>query len=125
MDSNLKKKLRSILFFHLDGIAISPTMSSLHKQGITQFILNKPNFHFQDITSNYKCNPGYMNVALRLLASQGWLKREILIDGEEINFHLTEKGQNAFTFAQYYVKFSNIIPELCNIEHYLYSTKPL
>ena len=40
-----KKVLRGILFRHLDGIAVAPTVSALYDGGITEYILQHPHFH--------------------------------------------------------------------------------
>ena len=91
MDRLEKKRLRSTLFCHLDGIAMAPTVSTLHHGGIIEYILKYPHFSFQELSREFEFNGGYLNVSLRLLASQGWLERKILKDGEEIDFKLTEK----------------------------------
>ena len=105
MDREEKKALRGILFRHLDGIAVGPTVSAMHKGGISAYILKYPHFSFQELSSKFETNAGYLNVALRLLASQGWLQREILKDGEEIDFKLTDKGKTALLLANHYSLF--------------------
>ena len=81
MDKEKKKFLRSILFRHLDGIALCGPISALNKNGVTRFIQSDPSFSIQDILNNFECNSGYLNVTLRLLASQGWLTYNIIADG--------------------------------------------
>jgi hypothetical protein len=120
MTKDRKKQLRGILFQHLDGITLCSTIATLFNNGITQFILENKTFTIQDILSKYECNAGYMNVALRLLASQGWLKRNIIQDGEDIEFHLTEKGVKGLAHAHYYDRFYTFIPFLIDIDKYLF-----
>ena len=120
MTKDRKKQLRGILFQHLDGITLCSTIATLFNNGITQFILENKTFTIQDILSKYECNAGYMNVALRLLASQGWLKRKIIQDGEDIEFHLTEKGVKGLAHAHYYDRFYTFIPFLIDIDKYLF-----
>ena len=122
MDQEEKKILRGILFRHLDGIAVGPTVSAMHKGGISAYILKYPHFSFQDLSSKFETNAGYLNVALRLLASQGWLQREILKDGEEIDFKLTDKGRTALALAHHYNLFCQYIPTLIKIDHYLFDS---
>ena len=100
MDREEKKRLRGILFRHLDGIAMTSTVKALNKIGIIKFILEHPTFHFIEINSAFKTNDGYLNVALRILASQGWIKRDILMDGQDLMFSITEKGQNPRKIGQ-------------------------
>ena len=123
MNREEKKILRQILFRHLDGIALVPTVSALHAGGICEYILQHPHFSFQEISNEFETNAGYLNVALRLLASQGWLKREILLDGEEIDFNLTDKGKKTFSLAHIYVPFSQYISTLINIDQHLFDSK--
>ena len=119
MNREEKKTFRGILFRHLDGIAVGPTVSALHESGISEYILGHPHFSFQKLSSEFETNSGYLNVALRLLASQGWLKRQILLDGEEIDFKLTDKGKNALLQAHHYAHFCQYIPVLVNIDQHL------
>ena len=122
MDINEKKKLRSILFRHLDGIAIIPTVHALNEIGIINFIKEHHVFRFTDLQSNFKTNGGYLNVALRLLASQGWLNRKILLDGEEIDFTLTKKGMTMLEFAAKYSSCANHLHDLMIIEKHLFKS---
>ena len=119
MDVNEKKKLRSILFRHLDGIAIIPTVHGLNEIGIIDFIKEHHDFSFTDLQSNFKTNDGYLNVALRLLASQGWLNRNIMIDGQEIDFSLTKKGKAMLEFSNEYSACANHLQDLMIIEKHL------
>ena len=113
-------ELRSTLFRHLDGIAIAPTVSSLQEGGITNFIQDNPHFTFLEIHDKFETNSGYLNVALRLLASQGWLTQNILQDGEEIEFELTDKGREAFSMTPIYTSFCEFIPVLIELDRYLF-----
>ena len=120
MDKERKKQLRGILFQHLDGITLCSTIATFFNKGITEFILENKTFSIQEILSKYECNAGYMNVSLRLLASQGWLKREIIQDGEDVEFQLTDKGNIGLSHAPYYDTFNKFIPFLINIDKYLF-----
>ena len=121
MNREEKKALRSILFRHLDGIAVCPTVSALHEGGIGEYILKHPHFSFQKLSKEFEINAGYLNVALRLLASQGWMQRKILTDGEEIDFKLTDKGKIALSLSHHYVQFCQYIPVLVNIDQHLFN----
>ena len=121
MNREEKKKLRGLLFLHLDGIAIAPTVSALYKGGIINYILNNPHFTFKKISKKFKTNNGYLNVALRLFASQGWMTRNILIDGEEIDYILTKKGQIALSLSSKYASLDQYMPILINMDNYLFN----
>ncbi|MDA9264509.1 hypothetical protein N9P71_06575, partial [Saprospiraceae bacterium] len=73
MDRQQKVQFRSELFRHLDGIVTIPTAYLLHSSGVLDFILSEGKTTLKSIASKFKANDGYLNIALRVLASQGWL----------------------------------------------------
>ena len=123
MNKDEKKQLRGILFRHLDGIAIGPTIAALYKKGICAYIQGNSHFTFQNITKEFKVNEGYLNVGLRLLASQGWLDRIIIKDGKDIDFNITEKGKKVFPLFSKYVDFFSFMPASINLDPYLFNNK--
>ena len=124
MDRERKKYLRGILFRHLDGIALCSTISTLHNKGVAEHILDNPSFTIQQLLNEFKCNAGYLNVSLRLIASQGWLERKIVQDGENIKFQLTDKGQEFLSLLYHYDSFCQFIPVLINLDRYLFDPSP-
>jgi len=120
MNKERKKDLRGILFQHLDGITLCSTIATFYNKGVTEFILENKTFTIKEILTNYECNAGYINVSLRLLASQGWLKREIIQDGEDVEFQLTSKGNIGLSHAAHYEAFNKFIPYLINMDQYLF-----
>ncbi len=86
MQSRIKKKLfRSHLFSHLDGIVLIPTIIALEKKNIiSQLKKNSIN----ELAEQFNANEAYLNVALRLLASQGIL-RQIIYDDHNICYENT------------------------------------
>ena len=120
MNRERKKHLRGILFRHLDGIALCSTISALHKKRISQYITNHFSFTIKEILKEFECNAGYLNVSLRLISSQGWLEQDIIDDGNNIQYQLTEKGKQCFQLAHHYNDFSKCIPILINIDRYLF-----
>jgi len=120
MNKERKKDLRGILFQHLDGITLCSTIATFYNKGVTEFILENKTFTIKEILTNYECNAGYINVSLRLLASQGWLKREIIQDGEDVEFQLTSKGNIGLSHAAHYEAFNKFIPYLINMDQILF-----
>ena len=120
MDRERKKYLRGILFRHLDGIALCSTISTLHNKGVAEHILDNPSFTFHKLLNKFECNAGYLNVSLRLMASQGWLERNIIQDGENIEFQLTDIGQEFLSLAYHYNPFYQFIPILINLDSNLF-----
>ena len=112
-----KRTLRSDLFRHLDGIVIAPTVDALEKQGVLQHLLKHKELELTDACNIFKANEGYMNVALRLLCSQGWLTQHLNNHKDEIKYTINDKSEEAFALAHLYkdvvdlVKFSGKYPK--------------
>src|SRR5690606_444919 len=68
-----KKDLRSIIFRHLDGIVTLPILVTLNDAKILAFISQHEKIELHELATRFKANEGYLNVALRVLASQGFL----------------------------------------------------
>ena len=101
------KKFRSDLFIHLDGIALTPALSSIFDSNYKKLeklkLLEPFVIKTQELT-NYKINSDYLNVTLRLFESQGWIKREWLND-EEIKICTTDYGYSFFENSKLYADY--------------------
>ncbi len=102
-----KLKIRNTIFRHLDGITIAPTIDALFKKGIIDYMEKEGHWDLCSIIRKFNANIGYINIALRLLASQGWLMRTVLKDGKNIEYSLTDLGRNMIQYAH---KYSQLIP---------------
>lgn len=110
-----KTTYRSELFRHLDGIAVAPVAYALREKGVLDFILNKEQCTLDGIVEQFKGNDGYLNVGIRLLASQGWLDyslnnetNEVAITtnkNSEIAFELVERFEEVVGFVKISEKF--------------------
>ncbi len=72
-----KKDLRSVIFRHLDGIVTLPVLVTLNNADILQFISNNEKVTLNELATQFNANEGYLNVALRVLASQGFLNYQV------------------------------------------------
>ena len=106
MDKDLKRKLRGDLFRHLDGIVTCPTAYALNEGGVLSFILERESTTLVEIAERFKANKGYLNVALRVLASQGWLDYTIDITGVSVS--LNDTSSIAFELIPIYKQVSRI-----------------
>ena len=97
-----KNKYREELFRHLDGIAIAPVAYSLKEKGILDFILKKQHFLLSEITKKFNANEGYLNVGLRILASQGWLNYDVDNIKNTVTISQNEKSKIAFQHFNLY-----------------------
>ncbi len=102
MDSKQKSILRSQLFRHLDGIVIAPTAYVLKANGVTDYILQNKNISLSELASKFKANKGYLNVALRGLCSQGWLKQHVDNASNTVYFETNEASEIAFDHFNLY-----------------------
>ncbi|MCK8522080.1 class I SAM-dependent methyltransferase [Aquimarina sp. D1M17] len=89
-----KQLFREELFRHLDGIATAPIAYSLFKNGITKHILQQQETTIAAIAKSCKANEGYLNVALRILGSQGWLNYKV--DKDQTFIGVNENTNIAF-----------------------------
>jgi hypothetical protein len=94
--------LRSTIFRHLDGLVTAPVAFCLYKKGVLAYILDKKEVSLSDLTDKFKANEGYLNVGLRVLASQGFLNYHINTSTDLITISINEKSEIAFSlFALY------------------------
>lgn len=101
MTKTEKAVLRADLFRHLDGIVTAPTAYALHQAGVLTHLLQQEKVQLSAITSEFKANEGYLNVALRVLAAQGWVNYEI-VGENEIWITTNEKSKIAFDLVPLY-----------------------
>ncbi|MCX6171739.1 MAG: class I SAM-dependent methyltransferase [Flavobacterium sp.] len=95
-------ELRGILFRHLDGITTAPTAYSLLEKGVLSYILQNKKVSLQELVSKFNANEGYLNVALRILSSQGWLTQKAGNQTDELIFVINEKSEIAFSLVPLY-----------------------
>lgn len=70
MDTNLA---RGTIFRHLDGVVIVPIILSLYHKKFFSYLEEKQIVSLNECSAYFTANKGYLNVALRALASQGYL----------------------------------------------------
>ena len=92
-----RNQLREAIFRHLDGLVVVPVAFSLFKKGILAHLLKEKSTTLSQITNEFHANEGYLNVALRVLASQGFLKYEV--DNKSGNVTITSLPISEFAFS--------------------------
>jgi len=103
MLSKEEQKLhRSTIFHHLDGIGTAPSALTLFKKGILDYLIKNEEVSLSDISGKFDANEGYINVALRILASQGWLVQNIDNKTDKIIFAVNEKTELACKYILLY-----------------------
>lgn len=104
-----KKQLRSSIFKHLDGIVTAPVVVEIQHKSILNLILDRKKTALSEITKEVQSNEGYLNVALRTLASQGFL--EYTVDNEKNEVWL-ESNATTESVIRYSYLYEKVLPFL-------------
>ncbi len=107
-----KTNYRATLFRHLDGIATVTTAYSLYKKGVLEFLLQNKSSSINELTVKFKANKGYLNIALRVLCSQGWLTQNITND--DVIYSINKKSYDVIKLIPLFKK---------PVNHLKYSSK--
>ncbi|CAI2768235.1 class I SAM-dependent methyltransferase [Flavobacterium collinsii] len=97
-----KSQLRSSIFRHLDGLAVAPVAIALKNNAVLEYILNKKQIQLSELVTVFKANEGYLNVGLRILASQGFLDYEVDNRSQEITISINVRTEMAFSLFYLY-----------------------
>jgi hypothetical protein len=114
--SSENAQVRAIVFAHLRGIVLAPVVRALSERGVfTLFDDSSERVTLDRIVEKTHGNRGYVRIALRLLASAGWLERP----GE--TYALTPHGTAALAFApEHYRDAVAFIPMAIFLEDFLF-----
>jgi len=104
-----KKQLRSKLFRYLDGLGVAPTAYVLHAKGVTKYLLDNSEVEISTISNHFNANEGYLNVALRILCSQGWLTQKIDNQSDQIIYTVNGQSKIAFDYFHHYEEVYNLL----------------
>lgn len=102
-----KRAFRSLLFKHQDGIAITSIITILERHDVFNFLATNTSTSVATILTKFPVfHGGYLNVALRSLASQGILTYEVT--REEVRIEITSKFTAFQRHIAHYVKFDEL-----------------
>lgn len=104
-----KSELRGKLFRHLDGIVTCPAAHELHAKGITEYLLEAKKTDLTELSKIFKANEGYLNVALRTFASQGWLEYKVDNDTNMVTISTNELSETAFSHFHMYREATELL----------------
>ena len=102
LSKDIKRKLRGDLFRYLDGLVVAPVAYALHDKGVLSHLLAHSSASIADLTSKFSANEGYLNVALRILSSQGSLDITLNNDQDTVIYNTNEKSKIAFDLCHLY-----------------------
>ena len=97
-----KKYLRSLIFRHLDGLVTAPVLSALAKKGALHYIVERKTIQLEELTNEFQANEGYLNVALRVLASQNMLEYSVNNAENSVEIQTNKYSDRAFTNIDIY-----------------------
>ncbi|CAN5279375.1 hypothetical protein BH10CYA1_BH10CYA1_45970 [soil metagenome] len=97
-----KAALRATIFRHLDGIATAPTAYTLLEKGVLEHLLQHKEADVTELASLFRANEGYLNVALRIVSSQGWLDAEVDNVNNRVKYRVNAKSGVAFEHCRLY-----------------------
>ena len=95
-----RDRFRSHLFRYLDGFPIAPTITALEKHGVLYLFRASQTVSLEDVVRQCGCNEGYLQVALRLLCSQGWLVQDVNARTDSIRYTTTSRTAHALHHTQ-------------------------
>lgn len=104
-----KEQLRGTIFRHLDGIATATSAYTLQKKGVLDYLLEHKNVNLKTLTDTFKANEGYLNVALRVLSSQGWLDQDLDNKTDQITYATNTNSRRAFELVPLYEQAVNLL----------------
>ena len=106
-----KKFLRALIFRHLDGIVTAPVVSVLASKGILHYIIENKKVTLNQIANQFQTNEGYLNVALRVLASQNMLKYDLDFKTNLVTIEINKYSERAFTNLDIYDDLSKFLQQ--------------
>ncbi|MFV0223772.1 class I SAM-dependent methyltransferase [Empedobacter falsenii] len=92
-----KKYLRSLIFRHLDGLVTAPILNVLASKGVLHYIVEHKTMLLDQLTKEFQANEGYLNVALRVLASQNMLEYTVNNEQKIVEIQTNKYSDRAFT----------------------------
>ncbi|MEV3860028.1 hypothetical protein AB0J38_37690 [Streptomyces sp. NPDC050095] len=112
---------------HIDGLSLGTTLVALDRHGALAELLDEPTVTVDGLARHTNANPGYLHVALGLLANQGWLTPHV---GEgsldTLSYHITPRGQTVLTeLAAFYATAAAFLPLAQRLGRLLSSTHHL
>lgn len=116
-----KAAVRATIFTHLSGIVLAPTVAALADRGVFRlFDSSSAWITLGEICEHTHANRGYLLVALRLLASCGWLRQRTTAS-QSHEYAITPEGLIAVRLAApLYREAISFIPKSLFLEDFLY-----
>jgi hypothetical protein len=120
--------VRTVVFQHLAGIVLAPVIKALADRGVFAMLGDAPGgISLSEIVERTRGNRGYLQVALRLLVSCGWLSQTGQTgqtgqteEAIEAQYTLTQEGKIAVWLAPLYGEVVSFIPKTLFLDDFLF-----
>ena len=119
-----KSELREQLFYHLDGIVTATVVYALNKKGVLDFLIQYQQVEIAELATHFNANEGYLNVALRVLCSQGWLMQEVDNLNNKVYYSTNQKSKFAFKLASLYDEVVELMKYSANFHPRKFEKQP-
>ncbi|MDQ3775769.1 MAG: class I SAM-dependent methyltransferase [Pseudomonadota bacterium] len=111
------------LFLHHDGIVVGATLAALGRSGVLALLLREGRVAMHEILRACPARPGYLHVALRCLALQGWLEREGEPASDAMVFSVTPRGRHASAAFDVYREVAAFVYSGVPFSRYLFGQR--
>jgi hypothetical protein len=116
-----KAAVRAVVFHHLAGIALAPTVNALRNRAVFELLEESADgCTLGDVVARTHGNRGYLGIALRLLVSYGWLRQSL--GDDEPRYALTARGRIAVRHAALYADVVSFIPKAIFLDDFLFGS---
>jgi hypothetical protein len=107
----LALRVRDSVFRHVDGMAIGSTMAALSERGALKILADSSRTRFAELSGELAAHEGFLRVAIRLLADQGWVRLCGEPGADGLAIVPTDDGRAVFTrLAQGYPAAARFLP---------------
>ncbi|MGD9819157.1 MAG: hypothetical protein AB7V04_10725 [Desulfomonilaceae bacterium] len=107
--SDLRLAVGKTIFHHIDGIAIGSTVAALRAHGVFDTLSNSDNpIDVRSLCEDFGCREGFLNVALRLLSHQGFVRVSVDVDSGRRHVCLTKDGIEWLDYLEYYDQITTL-----------------
>ena len=122
MTEDEKAEVRATVFSHLAGIVLAPTVKALSDRRVFELFESASRSPtLEQLVEKTHANRGYLRVALRLLASCGWMRERQGDNRQSPRYELTHEGSLALRIAPLlYGEAASFVPKAVFLEDFLY-----
>lgn len=97
-----EKQARRRLFAHLNGLVVAPLALALHSRGVTRHLLERGSASTGELVGHFGGNEGYLNCALRALASMGCIDYHVDASSNEVTCRVNARTAEAVSLFPHY-----------------------